>query len=203
MRRLVPSIAFEVLAMPKIQFEITEEHRILVSRAHDEFHYVFGLTLSSWARVERTLSYWFARLTRMNTSMATAVFYSGRSFNARAEMLQAAIDRAKGLTSIETEFIKEATKRAWAYSGFRNRIAHGEPILNMLHDDQHRPKAFHYSLTQGASHPRDDASLEHMQIAAENFQKLQELILTSLPNFNDKKKPLEELLQLLRTTQSG
>lgn len=188
-----------------IKIDLTKEQAEYINQAHGEFHHAFGTAMAEWAGLERSLYYWFARITRMNHEMASAVFYSGRSFNARADMLQAAIDRADVLTKIEAMSVQEALKKVWAYSGFRNSMAHGEPMMQIV-ELAGQPKTFSYVLTQGKHtkpNPAAEISIQHLMIAAENFHNLKCLILDLHPGMRGKDAPTpEECLALLRTLPS-
>lgn len=180
---------------PEIKITLTREQIEHVNQAHAEFHHAFGCAMSEWAGVERSLFYWFTYITRMKSEMARAVFYSARSFNARADMLAAAIAEAKRQTEVELEFIRTALKRARGYGGFRNNLAHGEPIMNIM-GPKEAPRAIHYSITQGKKpNLGSDITIADLLTAAKNFHSLKLIITEALPW--EKRVPEECLAQLL------
>lgn len=89
----------------------------------DAFYCQYGKTVDQWAMLEYALSLWFQRLTGMKPDMSAAIFYSGRSFQTRKDLLLAALSKSDQPAEVN-EFCKEAFKRAFAYSGTRNMIAH-------------------------------------------------------------------------------
>src|SRR5689334_19932909 len=93
----------------KINMQITLEH---LEEAAGEFFPAFGMALAEWAGVERALCYWFLGITGMKQGMGRALFYSPRSFNARADLLKAAIEHASRQNEDELEFIRVALKKA-------------------------------------------------------------------------------------------
>ena len=100
------------------------------ARALDNFHLTFGSALTQWARVEERVGNWFWYSTGLSEEMARAIFYSARNFNARADMLEAALRHAEIETRGAKEFIKSAIHKAVSYSSFRNVLAHGEPTFD-------------------------------------------------------------------------
>jgi hypothetical protein len=101
--------------------KVTIRKEVLVA-ALEEFHRFFGYAMQQWSKVERSLYLWFQRATNMDDSMARAIFYGGRGFSARAEMLEAAIECSTQLTAQEIEFLKEALKRREITAAFATRL---------------------------------------------------------------------------------
>jgi hypothetical protein len=179
------------------KFTLGPKQREQMAQANAEFHHAYGIALAQWAKLERVLYYWFGYITKMSDPMARAVFYSARSFGARAEMLECAID-ASALPANEVTFIRQALKRAWGYSSFRNSITHGEPIANMKALNG-QVQNVEYYIVQGSTGPSpNDVTLEHLAAAAENFHSLSQIIHDAHPivGGNDRKSP-EECLALL------
>jgi hypothetical protein len=152
-----------------------------------EFHQAYGTVLAEWANVERALFYWFWMLTGMKDAMARAVFYSGRSFNARADMLSAVIDTLHPPEKIgpmreDLFFIKAGLKKSWSYSGFRNHATHGLPLMNITDD------GLSFTLVQGDTVKKDDAgiSIDHLLNAAENYDILKQAMIDALPSHRQK-----------------
>ena len=179
-------------------FTFTPEQVRQTNQVHAEFHHAYGLAMAQWAKLERMLYYWFAYITRVEDKMARAIFFSGRSFNARAEMLLAAIEHAQ-LSAGQIEFIKASHKRAWGYSGFRNTITHGESMMNakLLNGVV---QSVEYLIVQGkAVGPQGtDVSIDQLLTAADNFHRLAEIIHNAHPVYGEKpQKPPEEYLALV------
>ena len=134
--------------MSTVKFEFTKEQAEDLNQARAEFHHAYGVAMAQWGGVERGLYLWFVHATQMKEKVARAVLYSARSFNARAEMLQAVIDQAAHLAPERLDFIQKALGRAWGYSSFRNRMAHGEPMMNIL-DIRGQPRKVSWAIAQG------------------------------------------------------
>jgi hypothetical protein len=145
--------------------------------AEAEFHQLFGQAMANWAHLERFLGYWFTFITKMPRLMALRVFYSARNFNAKADMLEAAIEFAN-LPAETKAFIKAAVKKARCYNGFRNSIAHGQVLNYGTLDTQD------FLLVQGKFDPTveiiapiDD---EQLKLAATNFSLFSWILSDSL-----------------------
>lgn len=182
------------------KFDFTQEQVLKTNQAHAEFHHAYGCTMAQWGGIERALYYWFFYITQLTDDMARAIFYSARSFSARADMLQAAIDHSTKLDGGQSDFIKRALKRALGYSGFRNRMAHGEPIMNIV-ERMGQPREINYSIVQGKTSkviPDAEISIEDLATAATNFHALQLIIIDAHPTLDTKhhKSPSECLRQL-------
>jgi hypothetical protein len=91
----------------------------------DQFFHAYGVALAEWAVVEFRLCSWFQMAAGLTISRAEAIFFSGRSFQTRAEMLSAALEHSK-LNDAWTAFAEEALAKAITYSSYRNHIAHGQ-----------------------------------------------------------------------------
>jgi hypothetical protein len=105
-----------------------------LAESQREFHLAFGQALGQWALIEERLSYWFEAATRMPYKMARAMFFSPRSFSARADILEAALSNNFVFCHCSLEFIKAATKKTGNFSKFRNRLAHGEQSFDARKD---------------------------------------------------------------------
>jgi hypothetical protein len=97
-------------------------------RLFNEFHLQYGMTLASWARLEESLGGIFSVLCGFDQfeGMGPALFYSGRSFATRADLLSAAI-RTADLSDDYRELLRAILKKARQFSASRNQIAHGVP----------------------------------------------------------------------------
>jgi hypothetical protein len=100
-----------------------------IEKIKDEFLLQYGKSLAAWAHIELALNLWFIELTGMDGLMSSAVFYSGRSFQTRKDMLFASLLHTKQKTD-SIEFMRAALKKAAAYSGARNQIAHRNVYFN-------------------------------------------------------------------------
>ncbi len=129
----------------KFKFTINKD-RLLDATV--DFHIHYGNAMARWAQLENALYLWFSAATAMNDAVGRAIFYSARGFAARAEMLEAAVEHATTLSPEQIEFLKEAIKKARQYSGFRNKVAHGEPRVHLYENEEgekrrhflHRPR---------------------------------------------------------------
>ena len=170
-----------------------------LTMARVELDSEFGATMLAWSNIERFLYHWFAGITAMPDGMARAIFYSARSFNARAEMLEAAIEYAHKQTPAEIAFIKEAIKKARQFSEFRNRMAHGEARLTINPRD---PKDVHYKITQGKNVERSEETaitITDLRQAQKSFKKLFTLLMGIIPQFRDENGlTAEQALPLVR-----
>lgn len=101
-----------------------------VKEALHQFHQLYGATLAEWSRLEGQLFYWFQVLTGMNEKIARGIFFSARTFNGRADMLEAALDATHPDGPLRA-FLIAVLKRARGYSGFRNAATHGEAHINL------------------------------------------------------------------------
>ena len=138
--------------------------------ALDQFHHQYGTTLHAWGRVEQIFCIWFQRITGMPPKMGRRVFYSSRNWQGRSEMLISAMS-AKQMAPDVACILRTALKRARSYYGFRNSLAHGDPIFDP------RPGAAPNSIiiVEGRD-PSDEISsaitIEDLQRANLNFNNL-------------------------------
>ena len=118
--------------------ESGEENGISKSK---EFFEQYGRTLSEWASLEHALSLWFNYTIRMpqgGAGISKAIFYSGRNFDSRRNLLLAALSRYEpqafpqkipnmpdGPDESEIAFLKAAIKLSFTYSRDRNRLGKG------------------------------------------------------------------------------
>lgn len=97
----------------------------------DKSFLAFGKAMAAWASLESGFYAWFEHVTMLDTRIATPLYYSASNFKSRLDMLRAAMQSFQ-IEDEELKFIKEAIKRAIDYSGFRNKLAHGEFTLEGL-----------------------------------------------------------------------
>jgi hypothetical protein len=121
-----------------------------LTKAEQEFHTVYGMTLAQWATIEQRLFFWFWYITKLPEPMARAIFYSAKNFNGRADMLSGSIE-CSTLPPKARAVAEECVRRSRAYQAFRNAITHGEPYWDMVPDS---PTCSQTILLQG----REEAS---------------------------------------------
>jgi hypothetical protein len=99
-----------------------------LTQLYHDFHFQYGVTLGRWAGLEQSLCTLFSDLCGFvrDSKVGDALFFSGRSFATRADLLSAAI-RVSGLGEPEMAVLKAVLKKARQYSTSRNAIAHGVP----------------------------------------------------------------------------
>ena len=162
-----------------------------LDKATREFETVYGAALAEWSRLEGQLFYWFQMVTGMNEKMARAVFFSARSFNGRADMLESAIDAAT-IDAPLRDFLEAALKKAWGYSGFRNAATHGEPHVNLQRDS---PTVKQIVIIQGRKMSDEAEStmitMLDLMTATVNFKQLGGLLFAARPE----ELPLPSLLE--------
>jgi len=201
MIRRVESSRSGFFAMPRtFTFKMDKEQ---LAHASAEFYHFYGHALARWAQLEMALYYWFVRTTGMQDAMARAIFYGARGFMARTEMLEGAIEHASILKPTEKSFLKEALKKAKGYSSFRNKVAHGEPRLNVVEAAGTEGEAkLHFTITQGRNTPsetEETISVAQLRTAGDTFHILAQCVRDMLPVSvkNPTAKPPEECLALV------
>ncbi len=141
-----------------------------LTRLYEEFHLQYGITLSQWATLEETLGEIFNRLCNFEEwhGMGPALFYSGRSFATRADLLSAAIRTAKVSADL-TDLLRGILKKARQLSTSRNTIAHGVPTHyaeSGLPYQGWRIKSGEETWSPGG------VSIDELKIARENYREL-------------------------------
>lgn len=154
----------------------------------------FGRTLAAWAELEHSLALWFQEACGMTDPiLSDALFYSGRSFNTRADLLRAAL--AKGHMQAEWELVGRAiVKRAMAYSATRNAIAHGVVLPD--------PDKERYVIGSRTELPSETSTtIDDLKQAEANFIRLETAIYdalgTKLGTLEGKPEEYLELIQRL------
>jgi hypothetical protein len=159
----------------------------------DAFYLQYGKALAEWANLELVLSYWFTHLSGMGTAMASAVFYSVNSFDAKNVMLLAALREAKRmrvpgvsqaffarrnrgeklakkpLESQLAKFLTKAFSKAAQYSEARNKIAHQ---LSMTNQDTLEVQL----VERGRWWERDGLKINHLHEIETNFKSLKTIL---------------------------
>ncbi|MES2751065.1 MAG: hypothetical protein V4661_06820 [Pseudomonadota bacterium] len=133
----------------------------------------------------------------MTDGMARSIFYSARSFNSRADMLESSFEFASKQSESEIAFIKKALKKCRGYSAFRNSVVHGEPSLE-VHRDGSKEADVQYVLTDGKDIQKATCvTIDDLDIAFENFVELKKLILHMVPKYRPEGATPEEYLRLV------
>jgi hypothetical protein len=96
-----------------------------------EFYLAFGYAMAGWARLELWFADVFRRTTGLKRGLSQEIFFSARSFQGRADMLQACIPSVPAIPT-GREFIKRAVSLANIYSQSRNHLAHGSHYIGRL-----------------------------------------------------------------------
>ena len=160
--------------------------------AANAFHLSYGHTMSAWGMLESQLFHWFFYISGIgNESMARAIYYSAKSFNARADMLEEVL-RVATLNEGQAPFLKGAIKKARTYSSFRNSATHGEPIPVIVEE---AAPLMAFALVQGKKQEGGlNISIAYLDNATENFTVLWSLIRRAHPSHQ------EDATQLLATS---
>jgi len=133
-----------------------------------EFYRAYGRAMASWSELERGLGTILVRVTGLSPKMAGAIFYSARSFQGRAEMVQACIPFAK-TTPAGKAFLTGLVNRAGGYAKTRNALAHDRHMMHV-----HRSADPHLTFKMTIEAPDGIVSLEIRGVtnAAQNFTYL-------------------------------
>ena len=162
----------------------------------DRFYHIFGKALAQWAELEFYLSILFKFASGLDFKPAEDIFYSGRSFQARADILTAALGHAP-LDPQWREFIEGVLAKAIAYNNFRNQLAHGTVHPNEL-DDKGEPRDWRLKKAEKWLE-QAGATASDLATAATNFDRLGVLISEAVLDIERGKPPtgyLERLAQL-------
>lgn len=135
----------------------------------------YGLALSAWSQIENRLGWLFSALCNLSSGpngMGSALFYSGRSFASRADLLDAAIRANTTAPEFQKALFRAILKKARQFSAARNRIAHGFPSTLVGVGPYQGPK-----IREGDEiWLSDGIDLKMLHIAADNFLELRGLI---------------------------
>jgi hypothetical protein len=174
MRRAILMVALSrsglgALAMGKqVKFTVSRE---ALETALRDFHLSYAPAMQQWSLLERSLCDWFQHASAMQYTMANAIFYSARGFTARIEMLEAAIEHSTALTLFQTEFLKEAAKKARQFTGFRNKVTHGQPVPHYVAGNP--PQVFYTIAQRGdVSEPAELLSVEDLRLGTARIYQL-------------------------------
>jgi len=101
---------------------ISAEH---MEAEKDAFNAAYGKALGAWATLEFMLQRLFTRMTGLSPEMSAALFCSARSFNGRADVIEAIIPLAEAPDHFK-KLLSNLLKKIRQYSGTRNRFAHAQ-----------------------------------------------------------------------------
>ncbi|MGE0665794.1 MAG: hypothetical protein AB7O49_04460 [Sphingomonadales bacterium] len=163
---------------------VTDEE---AEQASTEFFSAYGKAMGAWAVVERNLFQWFEYATNVPQKMARALFYSGRNYTSRSDMLKAVMAVPSRLTESQLAFLKAALKRADSYYSTRNNLAHGEPAIDASPNVDMRDRhGIFDSGTELAEQLGSAVKASDLQIATSNFSALADLLFFAHPDFHGK-----------------
>lgn len=171
------------------------------------FYHQYGKTIAAWAQLECVLSRWFHRMLcykPLSTgAFSHAVFYSGKSFAVKRDMLVAVLqkldprvsytDMAPSPDADTLLFLRKAIKLANNYSTTRNAIVHR---MSMFNTNTNR-----IGLVEGDHWWEDGLDIKELDIAEKNFTSLarllQGVLLTQVNKAPQPITPQEALQQVL------
>ena len=104
--------------------------------------------------------------------LGRAIFFSGRSFATRADLLSAVIPLSP-FESDHQEFLKAILKKARQFSAGRNAIAHGIPVNLHSHDESYTGPKVKEGRTSWES---GGIGIDALLMAQINFNSLAEII---------------------------
>jgi hypothetical protein len=139
-------------------------------KLESQFYEQYGHTLANWAHLEQTLSHLFCELSNLQTGdLGPALFFSGKSFNTRAGLLNAAA-RAAGLDEPVQEVFRALIKKARQFESTRNAVAHGYPVHAIWDGVDWQG----WRIKEGAdANEPGGIGLVELKNAAENFSRLE------------------------------
>jgi hypothetical protein len=119
-----------------------------VTEIANAFYLQYGRTVDAWASLERCLADCFRLLSGTSIAMADAIFYSGRSFQTRRDLMLAALATST-LDKEIIDFLAAAVRRAAEYSKFRNQIAHRIVVYNTVTEQAEMREGPDHDLNSG------------------------------------------------------
>jgi hypothetical protein len=158
----------------------------------DQFYHIYGKALAAWGEIEYGLSLWFQVCTGLEYNIAQNLFFSGRSFSTRSDLLFSAMETAT-LDEKWNGFLVEGADKAGGYSGTRNRLAHG-----VMHPNHVRPDSIEWRIKEPSRWQGKDG-YDHLQIStiAANFKTLSTILRMSFLSEFRKEPPSGFFRQLL------
>lgn len=161
----------------------------------DRFYHTFGKALSHWALVEYYLSLLFGYASGLEYLAAQEIFFSGRSFQSRGDLLSAALLSSK-LSPEWRDYVAKVLLKAISYNGFRNQLAHNA-FQPDARDDHGRPIEWKLKPPYRWN-AKGGISASQIEIAASNFADFAWAIMDALIDIENKTPPTAHLEQLLR-----
>ena len=158
----------------------------------DQFYHIYGKALASWGEIEYGLSLWFQVCTGLEHNAAQNLFFSGRSFSTRSDLLFAALETAN-LDEKWHKVVVEGANKAGLHSATRNRLAHGLMHPNRSTDDKMDWKIKEPAQWQG----KDGYSHQQISVIAANFKSLSTILRHSFLAHELKEPPTGFFRQLL------
>lgn len=158
-----------------------------VAKLHvmDQFYHAFGKAMAAWGEVEYGLSLWFQLSTGLHYDIAKDLFFSGKSFSTRSELLGAALEplpsstfmppAEKRLDNQWHAFAITGRTKAVSYNSIRNRLAHG-----VMHPNRGPGIEADWRLKEPAEwQSKEGYDRKQMLLIASNFRRLAHILRTS------------------------
>jgi hypothetical protein len=142
-----------------------------LSKLEQDFYLIYGSTLAAWARLEQTLGQLFCVLCGFDpdNQLGRELFFSGRSFQTRADLLSAALRVSETPEEVKA-VVRAVRKKARDYSGSRNAIAHGYPSHSIFPNIEWQG----WRIKEGEqSHLPGGIGIEELKAAKSNFWQLE------------------------------
>ena len=173
-----------------------------IEEASNEFNAAYGRAFAAWAIVETILDKLLVRMTGAPPEMSAAMYYSTRSFNAKADMIEAVIH----LVSADENFksmLKNIMKKVRQYSSTRNILAHAHQSSTVDISSDGNKLNLHYYIRDASKMELplgdDHTTKGQLENCRENFGRLAYYILYTIkvPAAEVRAWP-EKCLELLR-----
>jgi hypothetical protein len=156
-----------------------------VERELQEYQLELGKVIHTWSQLEYEFASAFRALTGLRRPISENLFYSGRNFRTRADLVRAALKKPK--CSRETaKLIRAALSVADKYSAFRNAVAHDQhPHYLGVGVYTHGGDDDFSAVREGRAYSIDDLTRAHT-----NIERLR--LLIGGPDFGDPVEGWEE-----------
>jgi hypothetical protein len=143
------------------------------AKAEAPFFEAYGRAVLAWAELEDMQVLLFRQMTGMPPNIARPVFYSAKSYSARADMFEAAISPSH-LSDPEKRLAQVLCRKARSYCGFRNHIVHENTVCSSI---RHKEGYDHTIHIQAPKHPKTapdvpKVNLVQLENAKINFRSL-------------------------------
>jgi hypothetical protein len=158
----------------------------------DQFYHMYGKALAAWGEIEYGLSLWFQVCTGLEYNTAQNLFFSGRSFSTRSDLLFSALETAT-LDEQWYNFVVEGTNKANCHSAARNRLAHG-----LMHPNRATDETLDWHIKEPAQwQGKDGYDRQQISTIAANFKTLSTILRLSFLTHQLKEPPTRFFRQLL------